>query len=109
MTKEERQQVKNEILSAITDIRSRMPKLIEESAPVPPDNAVGRLSRMDAIREKGVRDATLASARNRLAMLEIRLADIDQPDFDLCRRCRRPIPMERLLYIPETENCVNCA
>lgn len=77
--------------------------------PVAPDNAIGRLSRMEAISSKSINEAALAKARDELASLERTLTKLDDPDFGLCRECEEPIPPARLMILPETDLCVQCA
>jgi len=30
-------------------------------------------------------------------------------DFGICVRCKNPIPLERIMLIPQSNRCVNCA
>lgn len=109
MTPEERAQVREAIDDAIAEVEAGLPRLEEFAKPVPPDDAVGRLSRMEAIGEKGVRDAALHAARERLKRLKNRRARIDAPDFAGCAGCGEPIPLGRLIFLPESDRCVVCA
>jgi len=34
---------------------------------------------------------------------------INDPDFGLCRECEEPIPFARLMIVPESDLCVQCA
>ena len=77
--------------------------------PVSPDNAIGRLTRMEAINSKSINEAALRKARDTRSQLERALAKIDTPDFGLCRECDEPIPSARLMILPETDLCVKCA
>ncbi len=77
--------------------------------PVAPDNAIGRLTRMEAINSKSMNEASLKRAKITLSKLERALASIGTPDFGLCRACEEPIPFARLMILPETELCVKCA
>jgi DnaK suppressor protein len=77
--------------------------------PVSPDNAIGRITRMEAINSKSINEAALKKAKDRQSGLERALAKIDHPDFGLCRECEEPIPYARLTVLPETEFCVQCA
>ncbi|NJY62732.1 TraR/DksA family transcriptional regulator [Salinimicrobium sp. CDJ15-81-2] len=79
------------------------------SNPVSPDNAIGRVSRMDAINNKSVVDAALRKAEERLQKLKSILERLDDPDFGKCRKCKQPIPEGRLLIMPESSLCVRCA
>lgn len=79
------------------------------SSPVSPDNAIGRVSRMDAINNKSVVDAALRKAEERLEKLRAILDRLDDPHFGKCRKCRQSIPEGRLLIMPESTLCVRCA
>lgn len=81
----------------------------EMSKPVAPDNAIGRVSRMDAINNKGVVDAALRKARERLKGLERNLGNLGTDEFGKCPKCKVKIPIERILLAPESSFCVNCA
>jgi DnaK suppressor protein len=80
------------------------------SAPVSPDNAIGRVSRMDAINNKSVAEAALRQAKEKLGQLKHMLATVDDdPNFGSCKRCGRPIPPMRIILMPESPYCVRCA
>ena len=83
--------------------------LAETSKRVAPDNAIGRLTRMEAISSRGVSEASLNSARAKLAGLETALEKMDQPGFGVCIRCGSPIPYGRIMALPENVLCVPCA
>ncbi|MFH2203131.1 MAG: TraR/DksA C4-type zinc finger protein [Elusimicrobiota bacterium] len=109
MNDDERKKFKKKVLAEIKDLKSRLPALKEAAKPVAPDNAVGRISRMDAINEQGVRESALREAKEKLRKLENRLERAADADFGLCSGCRQPIPAARLLYLPESDRCVACA
>ena len=77
--------------------------------PIAPDNAVGRISRMEAINSKSINDAAMARAKTTLSQLKRALIRVDLPDYGLCRECEEPIPMARLMILPEADFCVRCA
>lgn len=77
--------------------------------PVSPDNAIGRLTRMEAINSKSINEAALSKAEETLSQLERALGQLGDPDFGICRECGEPIPPARLIIMPETELCVPCA
>jgi len=81
----------------------------EANAAVTPDNAIGRISRMDAMYNKQVNEGTLQRARERLAKLEYVLGKIDEPGFGQCDFCHQPIQPARLVAMPESTICVRCA
>jgi RNA polymerase-binding transcription factor DksA len=44
-----------------------------------------------------------------VAALELTLATVDDETFGTCERCGRPIGIERLVALPATRSCVQCA
>ena len=85
-------------------------KRLEKSAsPVAPDNALGRLTRMDSLNDQGISQAALQRHREKLYKLEQALEQVNRPDFGDCAICGRPIPVERLMALPESTRCVTCA
>ncbi|WP_424963989.1 TraR/DksA family transcriptional regulator [Ekhidna sp.] len=81
----------------------------EQSKPVSLDNSIGRISRMDAINNKSITESALRQAEGKLARLSQALDNIDKPGFGLCIKCKQPIPIGRILLMPESNKCVNCA
>ena len=77
--------------------------------PVAPDDAIGRVSRMDAINNKSVTEASLRQAEEKLRNLQRVLSTVGTKDFGICIKCGNPIPPGRILYRPESLTCVNCA
>jgi len=109
MNQEQREQLEQDILAEIESLKHSIVSLEESSKPVPPDNAYGRLSRMEAINSKSISEAGLRSARSRLSRLESALQKLDDEDFGICLKCDRPIPIGRVLLVPESTLCVECA
>lgn len=77
--------------------------------PIAPDDAIGRVSRMDAINNKSVNDAALFEAKKRLQQLSYVLDRMNDTDFGICLKCKKNIPEGRLLIRPESRLCVACA
>lgn len=109
MNKEEKDTLQEKIRKEILNLEKSLSGLEESSKPVAPDNAIGRLSRMDAINAKSISENSLINIKNRVAKLKIALTKVDEPDFGICVECEEPIPMGRLILIPESLVCVNCA
>jgi DnaK suppressor protein len=76
---------------------------------VEPDNAIGRITRMEAINSKNMNEAALVKSTNTLDKLHRCLKKTDDPDFGYCMNCEEPIPYKRLLIMPEASLCVPCA
>ena len=109
MNPAERQELKRNIEEAIEAQRTLIASLSETSKPVAPDNAIGRLSRMEALNDRAVSEASLNVAQTKLSRLETALGKVNQPDFGICVGCDNPIPPGRIVLMPEATRCVPCA
>lgn len=105
----EKEQLAEKIRAAITATTEDIAALTELTRPIAPDNAIGRLSRMEAMSSKSVNEAALTSARQRLTKLKYALANLNDEAFGICVECGDPIPVARILAVPETNRCVECA
>jgi DnaK suppressor protein len=108
-SKADREALRVQIVEEQGKVRGDILSLEGQSGPVEPDNAIGRISRMDAISSRKISEAKLRDAKSRLVLLEHALARINDPDFGLCSSCGDPISMARIKLMPETKVCVDCA
>ena len=109
MNQQERKKAKESIIKSIEETQKDISNLKELTKPIPPENAIGRVSRMDAINNKSVSEAALTNAINKLTLLELALQKINHEDFGLCVRCKNKIPIQRILLMPQSNRCVHCA
>ncbi|HKK74215.1 MAG TPA: TraR/DksA C4-type zinc finger protein [Saprospiraceae bacterium] len=109
MNKEERAELKEKIIETITETRRKIQQLEAATQPITPENAIGRVSRMDAINNKSVAEATLRTARRKLSSLETALHKVEDAHFGKCTRCGQAIRPARLMFMPESERCIRCA
>jgi DnaK suppressor protein len=109
MTAEEKQYLKGKIESTIVEMKEKIRALVGMTQPISPENSIGRVSRMDAINNKGVADAAMLSAKKRLANLHFAYSKLDDPNFGKCSSCGNPIQTKRLMFMPESTRCVRCA
>ena len=105
----EENRIKDKILEEIVQTEKQISEYKKSIKPIAPDKAIGRLTRMDAIANKSVIESSLNQAENKLNKLRHVLSKVDSPDFGICLECGEDIPMGRLLIIPESMHCVNCA
>ena len=109
MTNKERGHLKEKIIETIAKVEADILQLEDATKPISPENAIGRISRMDAINNKSVSEASLRASKRKLTKLKMALGKIEAPDFGVCARCKRPIPPARLMFMPESTYCVRCA
>lgn len=99
----------HELLSARIEILQQdIVNLEALVAPIAPDAAIGRLSRMEAIAEKGVNETNLLSSRHQLQRLQQAVERVDTPDYGICMECGETIPRARLELMPDSTACVAC-
>lgn len=84
-------------------------QLKELTKPIAPENAIGRISRMDAINNKSVNEASLSSLEDKVKKIELALQRVNDAGFGVCRKCQQAIPEGRLLLMPGATLCVSCA
>lgn len=101
--------VKTTILDEISKTEVSIEHYKELTKPIAPSDAIGRVSRMDAINNKTINEASLRQAEAKLKSLNIVLSKLDDNDFGICLKCKQTIPIGRILIRPESLLCVNCA
>ncbi|MBI9087231.1 MAG: TraR/DksA C4-type zinc finger protein [Desulfobacterales bacterium] len=101
--------LRKHILEKIEAVKANIASFERLVRPISPDNAIGRISRMEAINSKSINESALSESRKTLANLQRTLPLIDDPEFGLCAGCEEPIPFKRLMTMPESAFCVQCA
>ena len=109
MTEQERAELRSLIEQRIAELKASVPYLEEESKAVEPSVSLGRLTRMEALNDKGVNEHVLEQNRRTLEKLQNALRRVDTDVFGKCVRCGGEIPMGRLRLVPEALVCVPCA
>lgn len=85
-------------------------QLKENTRPIAPENAIGRVSRMDAINNKSVAELALRNAEIKKIGLEEALHNIlHQKSFGICIQCKENINFKRLVAMPESKRCIKCS
>ncbi len=108
MPREEKTPLRKKPASEIEAARNHIPRLEKLTQSIVPDNASGRLSRMEALNSISVNAAALDNALIKLPKLENTLAKIDHPDFGRCTKCKAKIPFARLMFMPKSNLCIQC-
>jgi DnaK suppressor protein len=108
MTNVQKKEIRGKMLAELGRLTHDIAALEEVTRPVAPED-MDDITRMNSIVNKSVNDAALAAARTRLAGLEYALKRIDDPEFGFCLECGEKIGFARLLAMPETVRCIDCA
>ena len=109
MDSQDLKKINEKINERIFLTKQEIKDLKQFTAPIEPENAIGRISRMDAINNKSINDRALRKAEEKLKKLKNAISRINDSDFGKCRLCNSEIQEGRLLLIPESNICVKCA
>ncbi|RLA71619.1 MAG: transcriptional regulator [Epsilonproteobacteria bacterium] len=109
MTSQQREQIKNKIINDLTSLEKEIVALLEKTKPIAPDVSLGRLTRLEMIGEQQINEHALQEAKTRKNKLEYSLQKVDKETYGLCVECEDEIPFERLLILPESARCIECA
>lgn len=105
----DKEEVKTKIKFEIKATEKIIKDLIDLTQPISPENAIGRISRMDAINNKSINVASLNQAKDKLKRLYSALENVPSKNFGICIRCKKQIPIGRIMLMPHAIKCVNCA
>ena len=108
MNSKQKKELLTEVQSELIQIDKDIEYLKEATKPVSPENAIGRISRMDAINNMNINKSLLKSKEQLKINLEMVLTQIDHPDFGICTRCKKTIPFKRIIRVPDSKMCVPC-
>lgn len=109
MTPEQKKQFKEAIEKKIAENQQAIIDLKEATKPMGLDNSIGRISRMDYINNKAINEAELHKAEVNLGALNRWISIYDTDQFGKCTRCGQEININRLLLMPASTRCINCA
>lgn len=108
MTDTEKKKLIEIIYSRVENVKEEIEELKELVKPIPLDASIGRVSRMDAINNKTINEASLREKKQELKKLERALENSESDKFGICTKCGDEIPFGRLEYMPHTTRCVDC-
>ena len=109
MKKSKIKEIQNKLMEEINITQNKINDYSELCKPISPENAIGRISRMDAINNKSVVEAALREAKYKMCQLLLIKDKIHDIDFGKCLKCKNNIPFERLIIRPESRLCIRCA
>ena len=72
-------------------------------------DSVGRLSRMDALQQQAMAQATERRRKAERARIEAALRRLDEDEWGWCTACGEAIAEKRLAYDPAVPTCLKCA
>jgi DnaK suppressor protein len=72
-------------------------------------SSVGRLSRMDAIQQQAMAQATERQRAVEISRIENALKRLDEDEYGYCVECGEDISVKRLEIDPAATHCIKCA
>lgn len=109
MNPHQRSEIKKKIISDLEALNSEIESLEESCKPIPPECALGDLARFELMNDQRIMEKTLHEAKIRQGKLEYALRKVEEADYGLCVICGDEIPFKRLLILPESTHCIECA
>lgn len=71
--------------------------------------SVGRLSRMDAMQQQAMNQATERTRQSNLNRIKLALRRLEEDEYGYCSDCGEEIADKRLEIDPMAERCIKCA
>jgi DnaK suppressor protein len=103
---------RTELRARLHEIRAELALALERTTGsaqvVSLDEPIGRLSRMDAIQQQKMAEATQRQQALRRSQVEVALAALETGEYGVCKNCDEPIGFRRLAARPETPFCLRC-
>lgn len=109
MDKDEQRAFRERVEALIEELNAQLALADSSDDSLAPDNAIGRLSRMEAIQAKSMSAAARREKQRRLTRAQRALERIDKGTYGTCVSCGQEIPAGRLKVRPESPYCVSCA
>jgi DnaK suppressor protein len=109
MKSEEKLELESIIRQEIVKTKEKIEELLDLCQPIAPENAIGRISRMDAINNKAINEAALVKANEKMRLLKLALENNHESGYGLCKACGNNIQPKRMALMPQSLFCVQCA
>ena len=102
-------EMRERLQSRAAELRDTIARIDGTTAPVSPNNAIGRLTRLDAMQATSMRRAAARDHDLELHHVVRALESMANGMYGTCRRCKEEIAEARLRAKPEAFLCVACA
>jgi DnaK suppressor protein len=109
MTAEELHEFLELLQATQIELRVSLDNSVAAALPVRPDNAIGRLTRQDALQTQQLALELRRRKRARLEQVDRAIRRMERGVYGICTRCEEEISLARLKVQPDAELCVRCA
>jgi DnaK suppressor protein len=107
MTLEQAEQLRQDLLRSLSRLE-RSTKSNGSGLGNLDQTCIGRLSRIEALQNRGLTQGLKERERIHLEQVLDALCRLEKGTYGICDSCQIPIPYERLLVFPETRTCTPC-
>lgn len=90
------------------EVRRQLQALATSTAAVAPDDAIGRLTRLDAMQQQQLALDLRRRLDAQLLRIDAARRRLAKGEYGECMACGDSIPPRRLALSPETPTCVRC-
>ena len=101
-------EMRERLQSRAAELRDTIARIDGTTAPVSPNNAIGRLTRLDAMQATSMRRAVARDHDLELQNVTRALKTMAAGEYGVCRRCKEEISAARLRARPEAFLCLAC-
>ena len=108
LTESQLEELKTDLKQLEAELSGLLKVSMDGTKPVDLDAPIGRLSRMDAIQQQKMAQASRTSHKLRFDLTKAALMAFERGEYGFCRKCEEPIGYGRLKAKPETPFCVVC-
>jgi len=108
LTTQQLTELKQSLQSLKEELTAMLSDCLDSSRPVGLDQPIGRLSRMDALQQQSMTQASRRAAQLRLDRVNQALGRISREDYGYCLECEEEIDHPRLQAQPESPFCIDC-
>ncbi len=109
MNAKDRSHFKDILDSLVIEINKSLAHSHSSNESISPDNAIGRLTRMEAIQAQSISADGRRRLLARLEMIHAALKSIEDGTYGSCIICESAIQRGRLDFRPESRLCLDCA
>ena len=108
LTDEQLESLRLSLLALEREIGSVHASSADGAAPVDLDEPIGRISRMDALQQQSMVQASRAALELRLQQVRAALRRFDEDEYGVCVTCGEAVGIRRLEAQPEAPFCITC-
>ena len=104
----EEETLRRDLVALEGELRRQIASSDAAARPVDLDDPIGRVSRIDAIQQQRMAEATRRAAQLRLQQVRAALERLEEGEYGECAQCGEAVGFARLRARPETPFCVAC-